>query len=92
MQYFSWIPDKNEWLKENRGFSFEKMVFLIENGGVLDVVRHPNREKYPNQRMFVLKFDNHAYLVPFVETENEVFLKIIIPSRKATRKYLGECL
>ena len=92
MQYFSWNPDKNEWLKANRGFSFEKAVFLIENGGVLDVVKHPNREKYPNQSIFVLELDHYAYLVPFVEAENEVFLKTIIPSRKATRKYLGEGL
>lgn len=90
--YFSWNPEKNEWLKENRGFSFEKAVFLIENGGVLDVVRHPNHKKYPNQRIFILEFESYAYVIPFVEAENEVFLKTIIPSRKATRKYLGERL
>ena len=92
LMYFSWNLDKNEWLKKNRDFSFEKAVFLIENGGVLDVVRHPNHEKYPNQRIFILEFENYAYVVPFVEVENEVFLKTIIPSRKATRKYLRERL
>jgi len=35
-----------------------------------------------------LDIGNYAYLVPFVETESEIFLKTIIPSRKATRKYL----
>lgn len=92
MLYFSWNNEKNEWLKENRGFSFEKAVFLIESDGLLDIVVHPNAEKYPNQRMFIVAFENYAYLVPFVESGHEIFLKTIIPSRKATRKYLGENL
>jgi hypothetical protein len=53
-----------------------------------NVVEHPNPSKYPNQRMFILDIGNYAYLVPFVETKTEIFLKTIIPSRKATRKYL----
>jgi len=64
------------------------VVFHIENEDVLDVIRHPNPSKYPNQRMFVVRIANHAYLVPFVENETEIFLKTIIPSRKATKRYL----
>ena len=64
-------------------------MFHIEKGDVLDLLEHPNRERYPNQRVFVVNVEGYAYLIPFVEDENEVFLKTIIPSRKATRNYLG---
>jgi hypothetical protein len=36
----------------------------------------------------VVEVDDYAYLVPFVEHDEEVFLKTIIPSRKATRRCL----
>ncbi len=60
----------------------------MSHGGILDIQDHPNTDQYPNQRMLVVHIRGYAYLVPFVETENEVFLKTIIPSRKATRHYL----
>jgi uncharacterized DUF497 family protein len=90
MKYFSWSTAKNEQLKKERGVSFEEVIFYIERGALLDVVEHPNKEKYQGQRMFIINIDNYAYLVPFVETEEEVFLKTIIPSRQATKKYLQE--
>ncbi|MDX2425099.1 MAG: BrnT family toxin [Cycloclasticus sp.] len=88
MDYFAWNPEKNEELIKERGISFERVIQHIENEQVLDVVKHPNTSKYPNQYMFILEIDNYAYLVPFVENDSEIFLKTIIPSRKATRKYL----
>lgn len=88
MKYFAWNPDKNESLIEERGVSFERIVYLIENNGLIDIIVHPNQDKYPNQKMFIVNQDNYAYLVPFVENENEIFLKTIIPSRKATKRYL----
>jgi hypothetical protein len=63
-------------------------VLAIGADGLLDVIRHPNTEKYPNQRIFVVKVKDYAYLVPFVEEADGYFLKTIIPSRKATRDYL----
>ena len=88
MKRFSWDTAKNKFLKTERGVSFEEAVFHIGNGGVLNIIEHPNQKKYGGQRMFVLDIQNYAYLVPFVETEKEIFLKTIIPSRKMTRKYL----
>ena len=88
MKYFSWDDEKNELLKEERQISFEDIVFYIEQGFLLDVLEHPNQEKYQGQKIFVVQIDEYAYLVPFVEDEREIFLKTIIPSRKATRKYL----
>jgi hypothetical protein len=64
-------------------------VDYIKNGQVLDDIEHPNQEKYGHQNMFVINVDNYAYLVPYVENEHEIFLKTIIPNRKATKKYLG---
>ena len=89
MKHFSWSPEKNRMLRQERGISFEEIVFHIECGDVLDLLEHPNRDRYPNQRVFIVNVEGYGYLVPFVEDEQEVFLKTIIPSRKATRDYLG---
>lgn len=88
MAVYAWNPLKNEWLIQERGVSFERVVFCIEHGRLLDVILHPNPAKYPKQKMFVVDIDDYAYLVPFVESEEQVFLKTVIPSRKATRQYL----
>lgn len=84
MKYFAWNAEKNELLKAERGFSFEEVVFHIENGDLLDEVNHPNLEKYPNQKIYIVRIGKYAFLVPFVQTGEEVFLKTIIPNRKAT--------
>lgn len=89
LDYYRWSYEKNLILKAERGISFEQVVMHIERGDILDVVQHPNQEKYPNQQVLVIEIDNYAYLVPFVEDDNGKFLKTIIPSRKATRDYLG---
>ena len=88
MKYFSWDAEKNEKLKAERGISFEEIVFHIERGDVLDILVHPNQDRYGGQRIFVVNVGGYAYLAPFVENEAELVLKTIIPSRKATRKYL----
>ena len=86
----NWNTEKNIRLKAERGVSFEEVLSAMSNGGLLVVLDHPNKAQYPNQRMFVVRIRGYAYLVPFVETKQEVFLKTIIPSRKATRIYLDE--
>jgi uncharacterized DUF497 family protein len=90
MKYYDWNVDKNEELIQERGISFEEIVFCIMHGGLLDVIEHPNKDIYPNQKIFIVNIDDYVYLVPFVEDEKTIFLKTIIPSRKMTRKYLGE--
>jgi uncharacterized DUF497 family protein len=88
MKYFVWNKNKNEQLKKKCNISFETIMHQIENRKILAIEDHPNQEKYPNQRMLIIEFKNYAFLVPFVESDDEIFLKTIIPSRKATRKYL----
>lgn len=90
MKSYDWNQEKNATLKKDRGVSFEEIVFHIENGDELGVYPHPNQERYPNQLISVVSVNNYAHLVPYIESEESVFLKTIIPSRKATKKYIGE--
>lgn len=85
MKVYNWNADKNQELILGRDISFEKAVFYIEHGGLLDDIVHPN------QRIAIVRIESYVYLVPYVENENEneVFLKTIIPSRKFTKMYLG---
>ncbi|MDA0821418.1 MAG: toxin [Proteobacteria bacterium] len=90
MKVFSWDPEKNLLLQETRGISFEAVVLNIELGNEVDIFEHPNQSKYPRQRISVVVIEDYAYLVPFIESDEEIFLKTIIPSRKATKQYVGE--
>ena len=90
MKPINWNATKNQQLIAERGISFEDVVFCIQQGGLLDEVEHPNSAKYPGQRIFVVNIDDYVYLVPYVENRKEIFLKAVIPSRKATKQYLGE--
>ncbi len=76
-------------MKKTRNTSFEDVLYYLERGEILDIVENPNQEKYPKQRCFILEIDSYVYYVPFIEEEDTVFLKTIIPSRKYTRKYIG---
>jgi uncharacterized DUF497 family protein len=89
MKHFSWSEEKNELLRRERGISFEEIVFHIGRGDVLDILEHPNQNRYGGQRILVVNVGGYAFLVPYVEEERTAFLKTIIPSRKATRHYLG---
>jgi uncharacterized DUF497 family protein len=84
---YNWSTAKNEMLVRERGISFERIVFEISMGNEVAMVMHPNQDRYPGQMISVVEVDDYVYLVPFVETESEIFLKAIIPSRKATRQF-----
>ena len=90
MKLINWNSDKNAWLKKNRGISFEDVLYYLDHNFLVDDVEHPSKNKYPNQRMMVIEIDEYVYLVPYVETNDEIFLKTIIPSRKATKNYKGK--
>jgi hypothetical protein len=84
MKYLNWSTKKNEILKAMRGISFEEIAFLIGSGQILGIEENPSR---PNQRIYILEIESYAYIVPFVETDNEIFLKTAFPSRKYTKRY-----
>ncbi len=89
MKPINWNSIKNQQLITERGISFEDIVFYIQQGQLLDDIQHPNSKKYPEQRIFVINVDGYVHLVPYVENRKEIFLKTVIPSRKATKQYLG---
>ena len=89
MKPIRWNADKSLSLKAERGVSFEEVLSSISQGGLLSVMDHPNRAKYGHQKMLVVRIQGYAYLVPYVENEKEIFLKTIMPSRKATRDFLS---
>mgnify|MGYP006289590883 FL=1 len=90
MTRIDWNDDKNEWLTRVRGISFEDILYHLTHGGLLDIIRQTNPERYPGQMILVVNVEKCAYLVPYVRKDDVIFLKTIIPSRKMTRKYLGE--
>lgn len=89
MKPYDWNDKKNEWLRQERGITFEDIVFHLAQGGLLDTIEHPNQRQYPGQRVFIVNVEGYACLVPFVEDDERIFLKTIIPSRKMTKQYLG---
>lgn len=90
MKVIRWDHEKNEKLKSERGVTFEEVVYHIELGDVIDITKHPNQGKYPGQQIYVIRMHDYIHLVPFIETDDEVFLKTIIPSRKAEKEYRHE--
>jgi uncharacterized DUF497 family protein len=90
MKLFDWDPEKNQHLIEERGVSFEEVIFHLQSDGLLDDIAHPNQKDYAHQRIFIVAIESYAYLVSYVESDEQIFLKTIIPSRKATKHYLEE--
>ena len=86
---FRWDEDKNLLLIKSRGISFEDVINAISSGNLLADEPHFNNKKYPNQGIFYVLVKNYVYCVPYVE-ENDIFLKTIYPSRKATKRFLKD--
>jgi len=87
---FVWNDEKNILLKKERNISFEEIVLAIESNYLVDILKNPNEDKYPKQKIFVVNIFDYFYMIPFVENDDEIFLKTIIPSRKLTKKYTNE--
>ena len=88
MKYFDWDDGKNQKLKSERNISFEEVQLAVEEGLLLDTFDHPNQKRYPNQKIMVVEINDYAYFVPYIKEQERIFLKTIIPNRKATKKYL----
>ncbi len=89
MQY-EWNPDKNAKLKKERSISFEEIIFHLAQGDLWKTADHPDQKKYPGQRLYFVLIDEYIYIVPHVISKEHIFLKTIIPSRKATKLYRAE--
>lgn len=88
MKYVDWDRIKNEQLKVERNSCFEDVMQALDEGKELDRIEHPNKKHYPNQKIIIVNIENYAYIIPYVEDEEKIFLKTIIPSRKLTKQYL----
>ena len=87
---FEWDSGKNEWLKKERGISFERIIFHLSQGDLWKIADHPDQEKYPGQKIYFVIIESYIYIVPYVTEKDYIFLKTIIPSRKATKIYQKE--
>jgi len=87
---FNWNTDKNKILMDDRNVCFEDVVALIDEDKVLDIIKHPNEEKYPNQSIYILRLHGYVHMVPFLKNNDEIFLKTIVPSRKMHKLYNKE--
>ena len=88
MPEYTWDDDKNEWLRRNRGLSFDDVVYRITHGGLLADIPHPNQVRHPDQRLYVVRIEDYAYLVPFYRDGDVASLRTAYPSRKYTRAYI----
>jgi len=84
---YEWNEEKNRLLKDSRDVGFEEVLLAIDEGRLLDVIPHHNLEKYPNQKLFIVRIRGYICYVPFVEDEEKIFLKNVVPSRKYQKKY-----
>ncbi len=78
---FDFDKAKNDMLIRERGVSFYQIMESIAEKGILLNIEHPNKEKYPNQFMFVVEYNNYTYCVPYIKTDNVIFMKTIFPNR-----------
>jgi len=90
MYIFNFSSEKNKALKSERGKGFEDAIGAIKDRRIIDIIKHPNQEKYKGQNMYILEIDNYAYVVPYIKDDDkkEIFLKTMFASRKMTAKYL----
>lgn len=88
VKYVDWDKIKNEQLKAERSICFEDVIQALDEGKELDRIDHFNKSRYPNQKIIIVNIENYAYIVPYVEDEEKIFFKTIIPSRKMTKQYL----
>lgn len=87
---FEWNPEKNEKLKKERKLSFEQVIFHLSQGDLWKTSDHPDQKNYPKQRLYFIIIEKYIYIVPHVIEKDYIFLKTIIPSRKATKMYNKE--
>ena len=79
MKYLNWSSEKNKILKRERGITFDEIAYLIGSGQIIGIEENPGRS---NQEIYILEIENYAFVVPFIEKDEEIFFKTAFPSRK----------
>lgn len=81
----TWNKEKNEWLKQARGVSFEEIKSIVETDGYLDFIENQARK---DQFIFVVRVRGYVYSVPFIfDKDNNIILKTAYPNRKFNKQY-----
>jgi hypothetical protein len=83
----NWSLEKNKLLQQERGVCLEDVINAINNNDLIDTIKHPNFDKYPNQFIYIIKIFGYIYMVPYIKDDDEIFLKTIVPSRKMNKIY-----
>ena len=83
----TWDESKNGLLKEWRGISFEMVLEALSQHGPLWVKEHPRPDKYPGQRILAVLIGRYVCIVPYEEIVDQIRLKTVYPSRRATKEY-----
>jgi len=86
---FKYNYEKNSQLLETRGIGFEEIIQAIFEGNILDIRKHPNELKSPDQKILYVRILEEVYAVPFIEEKDCFFLKTLFPTRKARKEFLG---
>ncbi|MBU1863887.1 MAG: toxin [Candidatus Omnitrophica bacterium] len=81
MQQIKWNEDKNDELKRTRGVSFEELL----SSQFLGIEKHPRKA---HQRIMLFEYKGYVWSIPYVRTDDYLFLKTAFPNRKYTKKYL----
>jgi len=89
MKPIKWSEEKNQLLIMQRNLSFEMVLDKMQNHKILGRRSHPDKQKYPHQYIFIVELGGYICYVPFVESDDEIFLKTIIPSRKLKKEFEG---
>ena len=74
--------NKNKKLLKERGVNFETVIDKTAKGEIALDFKHPNSDKYPNQRIMVVVINDYTYCVPYAQTKNEIFLKTVLSRQK----------
>jgi len=85
---FDWNEEKNQELKKKRDVCFEQVVIAISEDHLIDVLEHPNKQKYKDQVLLIVDINDYIYVIPAIHKLDRWFLKTIYPNRKYTDKYL----
>ena len=85
---FRWSDEKDAWLREHRGVSFEDIVVSIDAGHMLATRQHHSEGAYAHQELYFVEINDYVYMVPFVRDAGWIFLKTVIPTRKGTKAFL----
>lgn len=88
MKLIKFNQDKNKKLKLTRGIDFDDIAKIIKKNELVEIIDNPNKKRYQNQKIFLVKIGDSVFVIPFVEEKDYIFLKTVYPSHKYTKKYL----